>query len=284
MPQHSIDFNIGNLLCKLIILLSCDKENAYYSTYYEHHHSCPELQYIESGSCDLTCKKESFTVNAGQLLIIPPRVYHHTVRNSNNIRKLSIILDIVPSEDADSMDMAFYNMFFADKPILLSLKGTSIIQTLGHICSLLEEPELHYIEAEKLRAFCNLFLITLFDHTVNKEQIEEKISDKQIFSDEFIIDTFIAQEFKPKSSAEGLATKLHVSERQLHRIIKQKYNMNYREKLKEIRVEIATGFLTGTDKSIGEIAELLGYSNLSAFSAFMKNATGKTPRQIRKGK
>ncbi len=284
MPQYPINFTIGNLSCKLVVLLSLNKENEYTATYYEHLHSCPELQYIETGSCELICKKENFTVNAGELLIVPPRVYHRTVRNSNNIRKLSIILDITPSNNADNADITFYNTFFADKAALISLKETPIIQILERICSLTESSELHYVDAEKLRALCNLFLIEFFDHAASREQVEKAISDKPIFSDEFVIDTFIAHEFKPKSSVEELATQLHVSERQLHRIIKQKYNMNYREKQKEIRVEIATGFLTGTDKSIGEIAELLGYSNTSAFSAFMKNATGKTPRQIRKGR
>ena len=77
---------------------------------------------------------------------------------------------------------------------------------------------------------------------------------------------------------------LHVSPRQLHRIIKKSYGKSYREKLSEIRVEIATSFLSGSDKSIAEISELLGYSTPANFSTFIKNATGKTPSEIRKGK
>jgi len=58
--------------------------------------------------------------------------------------------------------------------------------------------------------------------------------------------------------------------------------MNYRDKLKEIRLEIALNFLSHSDKSIAQIAQLLGYGSSANFSAFIKKATGKTPSQLRK--
>ena len=58
--------------------------------------------------------------------------------------------------------------------------------------------------------------------------------------------------------------------------------MNYRQKLCEIRMEIATNMLRNTDKTIAEIAEILGYSSSANFSTFIKNYSGKTPSQIRR--
>ena len=178
--------------------------------------------------------------------------------------------------------MAFYNLFFSGEAFQTSVKNTYLAPTLERIRGLLRGRELQYINAEKMRALCNLFLVDLFEQAASTAPNEEPTEIKPSFSDEYIIDTFMALKFMPKSSVEELAKELHVSERHLSRLIKQKYHMNYREKTKETRLEIAMGFLRGTDKSITEIAELLGYSNTSAFSAFIKNATGKTPREISK--
>jgi len=79
-----------------------------------------------------------------------------------------------------------------------------------------------------------------------------------------------------------LAKRLNVSTRQLNRILKQSYGMNYREKLKEARLKLALEQLCHTDNSISQIAQQLGYSSAANFNTFIKNVTGKTPTQLRK--
>ena len=84
------------------------------------------------------------------------------------------------------------------------------------------------------------------------------------------------------ASNKALADELHISTRQLHRILQKLYGANYRDQLLQIRLKIATGFLTGTDKSIAEISEMMGYGSPANFATFIKKVTGKTPGQIRK--
>ena len=103
---------------------------------------------------------------------------------------------------------------------------------------------------------------------------KNKKSPQNDYSKDFVLDNHIAYQFMPGASFSALADQ--------HRIITQKYGINYRDKIKEIRVEIATNFLRNTDKSVAQIAEIMGYSDTSSFSSFMKRATGSSPQQIRK--
>ena len=81
-----------------------------------------------------------------------------------------------------------------------------------------------------------------------------------------------------------MADALHISTRQLHRTITKHYGINYRQKLSEIRLKIATDMLCNTDMPIHRISEVLGYSNSANFSAFIKRCTNKTPSQLRNQK
>ena len=135
---------------------------------------------------------------------------------------------------------------------------------------------------ERLRIVCNSFFVELLDQISGDSLTKNENNLQNHFSEDLVLENHIALQFMPGASFSTLAEQLHVSTRQLHRIITQKYGINYRDKMKEIRIEIATDFLCNTDKSIAQIAEIMGYSDTSSFSNFIKKATGKTPQQIRK--
>lgn len=283
MQNYSLDFQIGKLNCRLISPPSSPVLSQPTNTYYEHVHSCVEFHYIEEGSCEFICSKRSFPLTKGQLLAVPPRSYHRQMKQSENFRKFSLLINILPpSKYCSDSDMLFYKTIMVDKPSAISIKTPELHAAFARMSELRKATEIQYAHTEKIRALCNLLLVELFEEIVDHDKIKKELTVPSISWEEYIIDNFTALKFAPKSSFGELADQLHVSKRQLHRMIKQKYNTNYRDKMKELRVEIATGFLCGTDKSISEISELLGYNNISAFSAFIKNATGKTPTQIRK--
>jgi AraC-like DNA-binding protein len=56
----------------------------------------------------------------------------------------------------------------------------------------------------------------------------------------------------------------------------------YREVLEQIRRELASRHLANAQSSIGEVAFLLGFSELSAFHRAFKRWTGQTPAEFRR--
>jgi transcriptional regulator GlxA family with amidase domain len=78
-----------------------------------------------------------------------------------------------------------------------------------------------------------------------------------------------------------LADLLHVSVRQLNRILKKTINMSYKQKALERRMEISKNLLKYTDMPINEIAVKVGYETLSNFSSIFRNKNGLSPSEYR---
>jgi AraC-like DNA-binding protein len=79
---------------------------------------------------------------------------------------------------------------------------------------------------------------------------------------------------------EQLAPRLHMSARTLHRRLEEE-GTNFRRVLTEVRHELAVRHLVECQLAIGEIAFLLGFSEVSAFHRAFKHWTGHAPHAYR---
>ena len=280
--HYELGFSIGATPCQLIGIQPDSAAALSPDPYYDHYHQSTELHYITHGECEFSFGKTTLKVHDGELLIIPPRSYHREISSSEDISKMSMTVSLTEPEGTVTVsDSIFYDAFDKEEPTLLKIKNTPLERRLLAMRERARE-EISFLNREWTRADCSALLLELFEK-ISPDSMPD--SEQEIyFSRENIVDNFFAQNFMRASSKNELANKLYISPRQLHRVLKKKYGKNYREKLSEIRVEIATSFLSGSDKSISEISELLGYSTPANFSTFIKNATGKTPSEIRKGK
>ena len=92
---------------------------------------------------------------------------------------------------------------------------------------------------------------------------------------------FLAQELSDGQPQLGqIAPRLRMSERTLHRRLEQE-GTTFRRILAEVRRELAVRHLTEGRLATGEIAFLLGFSEVSAFHRAFKNWTGHAPRTYR---
>jgi AraC-like DNA-binding protein len=195
--------------------------------------------------------------------------------------KMALSVDITPCSNSIA-DNHFYGVFHKNEAICLTAT-TSIKEGILKIKELSLNNNMSHTAREKLRASVHLLMAELYDVLSNNSPSGNDFPKDSTLSREYEIDTYLALNFTSNSSRNDLAEKLHISPRQLHRVMMKSYGKGYREKLLEIRLEIAISFLTSTDRSITEISEKMGYSSVESFSAFIKRATGKSPRQIREG-
>jgi AraC-like DNA-binding protein len=92
---------------------------------------------------------------------------------------------------------------------------------------------------------------------------------------------FLAQELScGQPQLAQVAPRLRMSARTLHRRLGQE-GTTFRRILTEVRRELAVRHLAEGQLAIGEIAFLLGFSEVSAFHRAFKNWTGHTPRAYR---
>jgi AraC-like DNA-binding protein len=83
-----------------------------------------------------------------------------------------------------------------------------------------------------------------------------------------------------KARLHEVASKLGMSERTLARRLASE-GVSFNLILEELRFELAKRYIEDPDLSVSEIAWLLGYQEVSAFTHAFKRWSGKTPRQMR---
>ena len=96
-----------------------------------------------------------------------------------------------------------------------------------------------------------------------------------------IIDNYFGYQMGQNPSADDLAAKLHLSRRQLNRILKATYGMGFREKLLRNRMGQAKWLLRHTDKTVSAIALEVGYAHDSAFREAFRREFHMTPQEYR---
>ncbi|WP_339806953.1 helix-turn-helix domain-containing protein [uncultured Marinobacter sp.] len=91
----------------------------------------------------------------------------------------------------------------------------------------------------------------------------------------------IAQQLgKGRVKVEGVARELNMSRHTLYKKLKEE-NLTFAALLEDVRREQALNYLRDRNRSLSEVAELLGFSELSAFSRAFKRWMGKSPAEFR---
>ena len=91
---------------------------------------------------------------------------------------------------------------------------------------------------------------------------------------------YIEEHYRDGSLTE-IAQGLYYELPSLSRLIRQKTGKNYTELLQEKRLSQAAWLLRNTDKKVDEIANAVGYENLSYFHRLFAGRFGLSPRQYR---
>lgn len=110
----------------------------------------------------------------------------------------------------------------------------------------------------------------------------QELSEREKRSDQlFVIANQISNALKQgDASLEAVARNLGVSRRSLQRTL-EKSETTYRTLVDDVRKKLATRYLKEADLQLSEIAYLLGYSELSAFSRAARVWFGMSPRAFR---
>ena len=80
--------------------------------------------------------------------------------------------------------------------------------------------------------------------------------------------------------AASVASSLNVDRRTMNRRL-SRHGLSFTRVIDDVRKSLAAQHLLGSEKSLSEIAELLGFASLSAFSRWHRQAVGTPPREWR---
>lgn len=248
-----------------------------------HFHTSYELHFIAQGEGTVWIGEKSFKLKKGTFYLTGPNIYHEQKTDLiNPMSEFSLSIEVEVSKrgsdnkvsDAEQIITAFHN-----KGFFICEEAHKTIELFERIFTELKNSEIGYYYNIK-----NLLSQIIIDsaryctpNAFSKEPPPFKTTnDKR----RFLLDFYFGEGYKTLTF-EDLMDKLGVSERQLNRIINQYYNMSFKKKLLQIRLENAIGLLNKTDLKVEEIAEKVGFSNVSYFYRVFKEIYGVTPKEYR---
>ncbi|MCI8525930.1 MAG: AraC family transcriptional regulator [Oscillospiraceae bacterium] len=277
--NYLLDFALSGVPCQIYAVTPgyVEEDGA---AYHVHRHSSFELHAVLGGSAVIRVGGEDYEISANQGVIVAPGVYHSVRAPSAGLEKMCVSFSLprpetIRQKEAASLSAAFY----AQEGAVLSTR--QLEGTLRSIAALVKEEPSTFWDAERLKAQTILMILGIYDELADPITIHGP-ARQTASTASFIIDEFFNLHYDWNNGNEYLAQQLHISTRQLDRILQKRYHMSYREKLLDIRLTNALDYLLSSDRSITEISEMVGYSSPANFSAFIKRATGKSPSEIRR--
>jgi len=258
-----------------------------------HNHHYFELHILMEGDCVIVSYNKEYSMEVGNTYLIAPGLYHYLVKKSTYVKKYSIRFGYSKLKK-DDFEVSQRQEEFLDN--LFPVRGFHILKESFQLNSLVES--MHYEIAAKSRGFYvtlqALFiqLIVVLARTVslNKsdaEKIQIAVGEKLLLKN---IDTrkcLMIENFfddnchRPDIHPGDLAKLLFVSERHLHRILIETYELSFQQKLIETRIELAKYLFINQNLTVAEVCDRVGYSAVNTFSNLFRKKTGITPAKYK---
>ena len=230
-----------------------------------------ELHVILEGNCRLEIENEAYELAPAQAVIIAPGQYHYPQVAPGPFQRFSLSFSLsggLPLRALRSQ-IPVCRLFDAEEEMLILCR--SIFQEYASNAPYRRELVSASLTALIIRSLRRLDLLPMPQRT---EPTPEAVRID-------LIDQYFVDHFAEAGGEEALAEKLHISRRQLARVLLEHYGMGYRQKLLRTRMDRAAWLLRTSDMQISEIAFLTGYASESAFYQVFRKEFHMTPRQYR---
>lgn len=159
---------------------------------------------------------------------------------------------------------------------LLNLK-TGQTHALFLFKEILNEYQKNYaFKFRKILALTHLLYIELSGFYVPSAGIENENYTSRLYDFERLIE----QNYKQMRSPGEYARQMNITERHLNRITRISLNKTPTDLILDKITLEAKRILAHTTSSIGQVAESLGYTDVSYFSRLFKKKTGQTPKEF----
>lgn len=250
-----------------------------------HWHKEFEITYVRKGFCTYQIDLQTYQIQEGGFLLIPPEMLHGTGEDPKQefvTDSFVFSMDMLESQRQDSCTARFLAPLTGGQfrfPAYLSagnpaagllrdsfekIRRTFLGKSFGY--------ELE-IKAELYHFFFLLYRYVPYQRTEPEHpEITRKLK---------LVLQFIQDHYQRPVTVQELAEVCHFSEYHFMRFFKQHTNMTSIEYLNQYRLEMAARRLKATDFSVTSIALESGFNNVSYFNRIFKKKFGVTPREYR---
>ncbi len=243
----------------------------------KHTHAYSELFVCVSGQLTLEAEDISITLESGDAAVIPADLSHHMLLSDKTKVWCALgFLITVNKRRAVSKLSHRLSSFYGGSKVQIMRDVPVFCRDIYNICTKPSSPHdcLPAIEftlllakhAEKLTDFSRSPTLIPSDPNINRISLLENLINGEFMTD-----------ITPRAVAELL----HISTRQLSRIVQKRYGTTFTRVILNKRLETAEKLLTETERTVEDIADAVGFSSTAFMYHEFKEKYNMTPIEYR---
>ena len=266
--MYKINLLFGNIQCVVSVK---NMSGVAHSVDVERHTNLQnELHIVLEGNCKIDVDDYEYELNRDVALIIPKNKFHSLFGKNGGFLHFALAFELYKNGVEIIPDF---------KELTLTPKDIEICYDI-----IKESRGESMFYRQRVFSLYTLLLSSVFSKLPTfKSDVKEPEGER--FDDRyFVIDDFFETNLGHNSSEQSLAGRLHISPRQLNRILISNYGVNFRQKLANARMDRAKWLLRTTDMNIAHICDSVGFSSQTSFYKAFKKHCDTTPIKYRKDK
>jgi len=240
-----------------------------------HKHYFMEFHCVFEGeeTISLPLEEREIRLTAGQILLMPRESYHGVNTDNGTVSRLCFNFSCEAEEETPLL--ALYRkirevMIFEDPE---AIGFASQCRELR-----LKDPEPFHEQRQGLLLLS--VVLRLFGNLSGARVLPVR-RDSHALRQKWIIEEYIERHFTESTGLSGLAEALFLSQRQTRKLVRQFLGEDYKSVIIRRRMELAEIYLRDPEKSLEDIAWLVGYHSYSGFQLCFKKYFGMTPSEKR---
>ncbi len=243
-----------------------------------HKHYSLEIQFIINGNLKIFTNDKEYTVDKGNIIIIPSGVNHCCFNLSNNFERCSFLFSLKNLTDKIGQEFQFLDHLASYDKLGIFPMNEQDIYILQHINAYMSEAPSFY-NTHITQSLLTILLFRLIQKVL-PEQAQDYNYDNTLDSQaqrKSKIEHFLYSVRDKNPSLKDVAIYLGLSSRQTARIISDYFQMPFSKLVVKIKMEEAKYLIENTDLNINIISSSLGYTSYFTFYKTYKKYYGHAP-------
>ena len=275
----------GNFLLPFVVSRTVMPD--FYTTFPMHWHQEMEIVYIEEGEFEENIDFESYHINKGDIIIVPPCVLHSFRQYENErtvFKTIMFDLSMLTGNSADACSIKYFNPFLEGNytsPKIISPSDNHYSELKECVCEIIStHSQLENFYEIKIKSELYRMFFILFKYFFECQNGEIPIKDSTTRNIKTILD-YIGENYANPITIDELAEQVNLSKHYFMRFFKKYMGTTCIEYINDYRLNIAANLLITTRMQITEIAISIGITNLSYFNRIFRKKYNMTPKEYR---
>ena len=237
-----------------------------------HTHNCAELFYVIGGKGQFLVTDRSFTITAGDMVIVNPHVEHtETSLAASPLEYIVMGIEGLELNMDDGSDHSFCIINFYDD-------GSDVQFYLKTMLKEIERKDMGF------ETLCQDLLDILLIKLLRKTKFSKVLSSTQesLSSDTVALRRYIENHYREPLTLDLLAQNVHMNKFHLAHMFSKEFGLSPFNYIQQLRIQESKELLSTTDYPLSQIAGMCGFSSPSYFSQRFRSSTGISPAEYRK--